>query len=203
MASRVTLPTRAVVRRDRLPSPASSSRWCTLSSCVRSGTSRNALAGASSGASRCSARKNSPRGRAMRGSTDGSTRLPGDPSIHLAMVQGHGNRSLGTPTRSGAGISSGSRAASSGSQRCSLSIRRTPTSRRGSRTTRSSPSRQMVLSNPEGISRSGPRSRSGCCRRSNSSTSAAFISTSASGHLTGLDSRTRLPRSRRRASIDS
>ena len=33
----------------------------------------------------------------MRGSTAGSTRLPGVPSIHLAMVQGHGNRSLGTP----------------------------------------------------------------------------------------------------------
>ncbi len=93
-------------------------------------------------------RDGAPRGSGRRGATSAAT----SPSNHGHTLHFHGYSPLGSPKRTGAGMAIGSRGASSGNHRCSLTTRSAPSWRRGTRIVSglgSGPSRRkMTLSQP-------------------------------------------------------
>ena len=97
------------------------------------------------------------------------------------MDHDHGNPQPARPIRHGTGIGKGNRAESWGSHRCSCSIRAAETARRGTRTTRSSPNRNSLLSHPSPISFNDRCARSVCCSWISARTNAGSIATSAGG----------------------
>src|SRR6202000_775076 len=97
------------------------------------------------------------------------------------MLQFHGYHPCGTPARTGTGTFTGSRCANCGSQRCSFTISRAASARRGKRTASEFPSRNIALSQPDGTATMGISARSGCWAASNCRTLASSISTSARG----------------------
>jgi hypothetical protein len=114
----------------------------------------NGSGGRSGTSESCSARRNSPNGRASAARWSADRPSGSEPARKRAPKNGQGNESAGRPTKTGAGTGNGSRCAKDDSARISRSTPGIASVRRGKRKTHCSSTSQTVLSQPSPISRS-------------------------------------------------